>query len=355
MEHFKEENLRTELSQLGEFGLIKHLTENIKIHHPSTIKGVGDDAAVIDYKNKKTLISTDLLIENIHFDLTYTPLKHLGYKAAVVNFSDIAAMNALPKQMLVSIAVSSRFSVEAIDELYSGLLLACEKYKVDLIGGDTTSSPGGLFISVTIMGEAETEKITYRNGAKPNELICVSGDLASAYCGLMVLEREKAVFKANPNMQPELDEYAYIIERQLKPEARTDVVQLLEQLNVTPTAMIDISDGLASEVLHLCFQSNTGCQLFEDKIPIDQSAFNTALEFNIEPTTAILNGGEDYELLFSVKQEDYEKIKNNPDITVIGHFTDVSEGMQLITRNGQAVSLTAQGWDAFLNKHKNIK
>lgn len=355
MEHFKENNSRTELSQLGEFGLIKHVTENIKIHHSSTIKGVGDDAAVIDNKNKKTLVSTDLLIENIHFDLTYTPLKHLGYKAAIVNFSDIAAMNALPKQMLVSIAISNRFSVEAIDELYSGLLLACEKYKVDLIGGDTTSSPGGLFISITIIGEADTEKITYRNGAKPYELLCVSGDLAAAYCGLMVLEREKAVFKTNPNMQPELDEYAYIIERQLKPEARTDVVQLLEQLDVKPTAMIDISDGLASEVLHLCFQSNTGCQLFEDKIPIDQLAFNTALEFNIEPTTAILNGGEDYELLFSVRQEDYEKIKNNPDITIIGHFTDASEGVQLITRNGQAVPVTAQGWDAFLKNNQNKK
>lgn len=348
MENMNNNTTRTELSQLGEFGLIKHLTENIKIHHASTIKGVGDDAAVIEYKNKKTLVSTDLLIENIHFDLTYTPLKHLGYKAAIVNFSDIAAMNALPKQMLVSIAVSNRFSVEAIDEIYNGLLLACEKYKVDLIGGDTTSSPSGLFISITIIGEADTEKITYRNGGKPNELICVSGDLAGAYCGLLVLEREKAVFKTNPNMQPELDEYAYIIERQLKPEARTDIVEMLEKLNIKPTAMIDISDGLASEILHLCYQSNTGCKIYEDKIPIDQLAFNTALEFNIEPTTAILNGGEDYELLFSIKQDDYEKIKNNPDITIIGHFTDASEGMYLITRSGQAVTLTAQGWDAFL-------
>ena len=339
---------RTEITTLGEFGLIDFLTKNIQIINSSTIKGVGDDAAVIDYNNKKTLISTDLLIEGVHFDLTYTPLKHLGYKAAVVNFSDIAAMNAIPKQILVGIAVSNRFSVEAIEEFYNGIYLACEKYNVDLIGGDTTSSTSGLFISITVTGDAMDDSITYRNAAKEFDLICVSGNLGAAYMGLQILEREKAVFKADPKIQPDLAGHDYILERQLKPEARVDIVEELKNANVVPSAMIDISDGLASDMLHICKQSNVGCNIYEEKIPIDHTTYNTALDFNLNPTTCALNGGEDYELLFTINQSDFDKIKNIKDISVIGNITDKNSGYNLITKGNSQIQLSAQGWDSFL-------
>ncbi len=341
---------RTELSQLGEFGLIKHLTENIEIKNASTIKGVGDDAAVISYKDKVTLVSTDMLVEGVHFDLTYVPLKHLGFKSVAVNLSDIYAMNAHPKQITVSIALSNRFSLEAVEELYSGILLACEKYSVDLVGGDTTSTTSGLVISITAIGEADKEKIAYRNGAKEKNLLCVSGDLGGAYMGLQILEREKAVFKENPKIQPDLEGKDYILERQLKPEARRDIIQLLNDLKLVPTAMIDISDGLASEILHICEASNVGCELYEEKIPIDPQTFDTARQFGLDPTVCALNGGEDYELLFTINQADYEKVKNDLDITIIGHITNSEKGKNLISKSGSSHPLTAQGWDALLKK-----
>ena len=344
-----ENKSKTELSSLGEFGLIDHLTKHFEIINDSTIKGVGDDAAVLEYTNKQLLISTDMLVEGVHFDLSYVPLKHLGYKAVTVNLSDICAMNAMPKQLTVSIAVSSRFPVEALEELYSGIKAACTNYKVDLIGGDTTTSVSGLIISITAIGEAAKEDITYRNGAKDKELICVSGDLGGAYMGLQLLEREKSVFKENPNLQPDLEGNDYILERQLKPEARIDIPILLKSLGVKPTSMIDISDGLASELFHLCKQSNTGCQLFEEKIPIDPMTYDRARQFNLDPTLCALSGGEDYELLFTVPLSDYDKVNNHPDITIIGHMSDKSAGMNLITKNGIAAPLKAQGWDSFRN------
>ncbi len=347
-----ENNERTEIEKLGEFGLIKHLTKNVEIKNKSTVRGIGDDAAVIDYKSKKILLSTDLLIEGVHFNLMYTPLRHLGYKSAIVNFSDIAAMNALPKQITVSIAVSNRFPVEALEELYSGILLACKKYNVDLVGGDTTSSLAGLLISVTVIGDTDIKDVTYRNTAKENDLICVTGDLGGAYMGLQILEREKAVFKAAPGAQPDLSGHDYILQRQLKPEARTDIVKLFKEIKVKPTSMIDISDGLASEILHICTQSNVGCCLYEDKIPIDQTTYNTALEFHLDPTICALSGGEDYELLFTVAQSDYEKIRNNPDISIIGNITDKNSGYNLIAKNGTQHPLTAQGWDALMKNAK---
>ena len=347
---YEQRSKRTEIKDLGEFGLIEHLTKNIQIKNKSTVKGIGDDASVIDNNNVQTLVSTDLLVEGVHFDMSYMPLKHLGYKAAIVNFSDIAAMNALPKQLLVGLAISNRFSVEAMDEIYSGILMACEKYHVDLVGGDTTSSTSGLFISITVIGEADKDDIVYRNTAKENDLICVTGDLGGAYMGLQLLEREKTVYKADPNMQPDLLGYDYILERQLKPEARIDIVQQLKELNLKPTAMIDISDGLASEIIHICRQSEVGCKLFEDKIPIDQLTYNAAREFELDPTMCAMNGGEDYELLFTIDQTDFEKIKNNPDITVIGHVTDKNSGYNLITKNNSQYPITAQGWDALLKK-----
>ncbi|MFZ4741509.1 MAG: thiamine-phosphate kinase [Bacteroidales bacterium] len=337
---------RTELGELGEFGLIDYLTKDIVYTNESTIKGVGDDAAVINNANKNTLVSTDLLVEGVHFDLSYTPLKHLGYKAAVVNFSDIVAMNGTPKQLVVGIAVSNRYSVEALDELYDGIKLACDKYKVDLVGGDTTSSTSGLFISLTIIGEAATEEITYRNGAKEGNLLCVSGNLGGAYMGLLLLEREKEVYKANPASQPELEGYDYILQRQLKPEARLDIVQLLKEKNIKPTSMIDISDGLASEILHICKQSEKGCNLYEEKIPIDATTVLLAEEFKIIPTIAALSGGEDYELLFTIEQSDFEIVKSLEDIHIIGHITDKNSGANLITSSGAAIPLKAQGWDA---------
>lgn len=334
---------KTDLASLGEFGLIEHLTNEVKIQHKSTIKGVGDDAAILKIKNE-IVISTDLLIEGIHFDLSYMPLKHLGYKAVMVNLSDIYAMNAKATQITVSIAVSNRFPLEAIEELYAGIHLACKNYKIDLIGGDTTSSNKGLLISITAIGEAKKEEITYRNGAKPNDLLVVTGDLGAAYLGLQVLEREKQVFEVNPTNQPDLEQYNYLVERQLKPEARKDIVKLLKDLKVVPTAMIDISDGLSSEIMHLCKQSNVGCDLYEAKIPLDQQVISTCEEFNLNSTTVALSGGEDYELLFTISQKDFDNIKGNPNLTVIGHITDKDQGVHLVTRANQKIKLEAQGW-----------
>ena len=337
---------KTSLAQLGEFGLINHITQNFSIQQKSTIKGIGDDAAVLDFKSKKAVVSTDLLVEGVHFDLSYMPLKHLGYKAVVVNVSDICAMNATPTQVTVSIAVSNRFPLEAIEELYEGIRLACNFYKVDLIGGDTTSSTTGLLISVTALGEVEEEDITYRSGAQENDLLVVTGDIGSAYMGLQVLEREKQVFLVNPQNQPNLEDYSYIIERQLKPEARNDIKELLKKLDVKPTAMIDVSDGISSEIMHLCKASKVGCNLYEDKLPLDPQLINVCEEFNLDSTTIAINGGEDYELLFTVPMTDFEKIKGNPHLSIIGHMTDEKEGLHLITRENTKLPLKARGWNA---------
>jgi len=341
---------RTNLAELGEFGLISHLTQNFKIHHSSTLKGVGDDAAVLDMKNKNVLVTTDLLIEGVHFDLSYMPLKHLGYKAVMANLSDVYAMNGSATQITVSIAVSNRFQLEALEELYAGIRLACNSYNIDLIGGDTTSSTKGMLISVTAIGEVNKEDIVYRNTAKPNDLLVVTGDLGAAYLGLQVLEREKQVFEVNPNSQPDLTNYSYLIERQLKPEARKDIVGLLKDIKVKPTAMIDISDGLSSEILHICTQSKVGCDVYEDKIPLDPQVISTCEEFELNSTTIALSGGEDYELLFTISQEDFPKIKGNPNFTVIGHIMEENAGTHLVTRTNQRIQLTAQGWNALLNK-----
>jgi len=337
---------RTSLADLGEFGLIDRLTKGFEIHNPSTLKGVGDDAAVMDFKNKRTVVSTDLLIEGVHFDLSYVPLKHLGYKSVVVNVSDIYAMNATATQITVSIAVSNRFPLEALEEFYAGIRLACEHYKVDLVGGDTTSSTRGLIISVTAIGEAKASDLVYRNGAQPNDLVVLTGDIGGAYMGLQILEREKAVFQVNPNSQPDIEMYSYILERQLKPEARKDIPPLLKQLGVKPTAMMDVSDGLSSEILHICKQSGVGCRLYEDKIPLDPQVISTCEEFNLDSTTIALSGGEDYELLFTIAQADYDKIKGNPNFSVIGYITDKSEGVNLVTRAGQFIPIIAKGWNA---------
>lgn len=337
---------RTEISKYGEFGLIKHLTEKFKLTNPSTLKGVGDDAAVLDYADKKVLVTTDLLLEGIHFDLVYVPLKHLGYKAAVVNFSDIYAMNGTPKQMTVSLGISKRFAVEDLDEIYAGMQLACQHYGVDLVGGDTTASLTGLAISITCIGEGEEGKIVYRNGAKPTDLICVSGDLGSAYMGLQLLEREKVVFAANENAQPDFDGKDYILQRQLKPEARKDIVELLAKNNIVPTAMMDISDGLSSELMHICTQSNTGCRVYEDKIPINYQAAVMADELNMSIVTAALNGGEDYELLFTISLDDYEKILPLEGIGIVGHMTKPELGLHLVGREGEELELKAQGWNS---------
>ena len=337
---------RTSLEQLGEFGLIEHLTKNFKIEQKSTIKGIGDDAAVLDFKSKQIVVTTDLLVEHIHFDLSYVPLKHLGYKAVIVNLSDVYAMNANATQITVSIAVSNRFPLEALEELYAGIETAANIYNIDVIGGDTTSSTTGLIISITAIGEIEAEDIVYRSGAKANDLIVVSGDIGASYMGLQILEREKEVFKVNPNNQPDLDAYTYIIERQLKPEARKDIVDLLKKLKVKPTAMIDISDGLSSEIMHICKQSNVGAELYENKIPLDPQVITTCEEFNIDSTTIALNGGEDYELLMTISQEDFPKIKGNPNLTTIGYITEKERGMNLITRGEQAIPIIAKGWNA---------
>lgn len=337
---------RTEISTLGEFGLIKHLTEKFSIKNSTTLKGVGDDAAVLEYKDKQVLVTTDLLLEGIHFDLVYTPLKHLGYKAAVVNFSDIYAMNGQPKQITVSIGVSKRFSVEDLTQIYDGIELACQHYGVDLIGGDTSASLTGLTISITCIGEGEKDKVVYRNGAKANDLICVSGDLGSAYMGLQLLEREKIVFSANAESQPDFDGKDYILQRQLKPEARKDIIEALANKGVVPTAMMDISDGLSSELIHICTQSNTGCRIYEDKIPINYQAVVMAEELNMSIVMAALNGGEDYELLFTASIDDYEKIIAMEGVGIIGHMTKPGLGLNLIGREGEEIALKAQGWNS---------
>jgi thiamine-monophosphate kinase len=345
-----EKTSRTELSELGEFGLINLLTKNIALENESSIYGVGDDAAVIDNKGKLTLVSTDLLVEGVHFDLSYTPLKHLGYKAAVANISDIAAMYGTARQLLVGLSVSNRFPVEAMEELYSGIRQACKVYHVDLVGGDTTSSIKGLFISITVVGEADPGEVVYRNTAHDHDLICVSGDLGGAYMGLLLLEREKAAFQGDPNLQPDLSGFDYIIERQLKPEARTDVIRLLKEEHIKPTAMIDISDGLGSEILHICEGSKLGCRIYEETIPFDPTTINMAEVFKINPVTAALNGGEDYELLFTVDQKDYDKVRSVPGITVIGHMAEPGEGASLVATDGTLVEIQAQGWNALRKK-----
>lgn len=336
---------RAELSEVGEFGLINMINNSFKNRNTSTIKGIGDDAAVLDYKNEKIVITTDILTEGIHFHLSYVPLKHLGYKAVAVNLSDVCAMNATPRQITVSIAISNRFSLDAIEELYSGIKMACERYHVDLIGGDTTSSAAGLFISITAIGSLKDDDAVYRNTAKKGDLICVSGDLGGAYTGLLILERERKVFEANPQSQIELSGYDYILERQLKPEPRLDVIELLKTQKVKPTSMIDVSDGLASEIKHICTQSKLGCRIMEEKIPIDIQTENVIKEFGIPPSTAALNGGEDYELLFTVSQSDYEKIKDLKVVSIIGYMTEEHEGCQLITTDDKVIEIKAQGWD----------
>ena len=338
---------KTEISTLGEFGLIRHLTKDMTTNQPSTKKGIGDDAAVLNFGTKRTLITTDLLLEGVHFNLEYVPLKHLGYKAAVVNFSDIYAMNATPTQITVSLGISKRFSVEDLEELYSGIRLACERYNVDLVGGDTSASMTGLTISITCLGTAAAKDIVYRNGAKPNDLICVTGNLGTAYMGLQLLERERIVMQANENATPAFEGREYLLERQLKPEARHDIIVKLHEAGIKPTAMMDISDGLSSELMHICTQSNVGCCVFEDKLPIDYQAAALAEEMNLNIVTCALNGGEDYELLFTCSLDDYEKLIPIEDVYLIGHITKPEHGINLIGRNGEEISLKAQGWNAF--------
>ena len=338
---------KTEISTLGEFGLIKHLTKDIKHAQPSTQIGIGDDAAVLNFKDKRTLVTTDLLLEGIHFNLEYVPLKHLGYKAAVVNFSDIYAMNATPTQITVSLGISKRFSVEDLEELYSGIRLACERYNVDLVGGDICASMTGLTISITCLGEAYDSDIVYRNGAKEHDLVCVTGNLGTAYMGLQLLERERIVMQANENATPAFEGREYLLERQLKPEARRDIIAKLHEAGIKPTAMMDISDGLSSELMHICTQSNVGCSIYEDKLPIDYQAAALAEEMNLNIVTCALNGGEDYELLFTCSLDDYEKLIPIEDIYLIGHITKPEYGINLIGRNGEEIALQAQGWNAF--------
>jgi thiamine-monophosphate kinase len=341
------EEKRTEIGELGEFGLIERLAEKFAPSNPDTVKGIGDDAAVFDMGDKYLLTSTDMLLEGVHFDLSYMPLQHLGFKAIAVNVSDIAAMNGIPKQVTVSLALSNRFSVEAVEKIYEGIRAACDEYKVDLVGGDTTSSSSGLIISVTALGEVAKDKIVYRNGAKENDILCVTGDLGAAFAGLHVLEREKQEYIANPDMQPQLDKYEYIVGRQLKPKARMDIIYELADLNVLPTSMIDVSDGLASEAFHLCKNSGLGVAIYEDKLPIDKMAYETAAEFSIDPNSCALNGGEDYELLFTVSVQDFEIIKNHADIHTIGYMQAKEKGRTFVTRNNQVVELQAQGWKHF--------
>jgi thiamine-monophosphate kinase len=352
---FENKSGRTELSSIGEFGLIDEISKSIELKNPESIKGIGDDAAVISLSgapenNEDILVtSTDMLLEGVHFDLTFHPLRHLGYKAVVVNLSDIYAMNATPKQILVALGLSNRFSLEAIEELYEGMDLACSKYGVDIVGGDTTSSKSGLVISITSIGKAKKSDIVYRSGARLHDLVCVSGDLGGAYLGLQILEREKKIFIENPSIQPDLTGNDYILERQLKPEAQKEIIQKLQELGVKPTSMIDISDGLSSELLHICRQSECGCDIYEDKIPIDPQTYDRAREFGLDPTVCALSGGEDYELLFTIAQSDYEKLREHMDISIIGHITDKSAGVNLIDKSGNVVKMTAQGWDALLN------
>ncbi len=338
---------RTEIASLGEFGLIEHLTRNFEIQNASTIVSVGDDAAVIDHFGKQTVVTTDLLLEGVHFDLMYTPLKHLGYKAVVVNVSDIYAMNAIPTHITMSIGISNKFSVEALNEFYEGVYLACEKYNVDLIGGDTSSSKKGFVISVTAIGEVAPNKFIKRNTAQKGDLICVTGDLGAAFLGLTILEREKKIYLENPQVQPDLEQEDYIVGRILKPEARKDIIQFFEENNIVPTSMMDVSDGLSSEALHICKQSNLGCRIYEEKLPINEQARNAAFKFGLDPTVCALNGGEDYELIFTLRQEEHNKITLNEEISVIGYMTEISEGSKIITKAGNTFDITAQGWNAF--------
>ena len=347
---FENKNNRTELQNLGEFGLIDYIKNQVKLTQSGSIKGIGDDAAVIDNGEGQTVITTDLLLEGVHFDLSYCPLKHLGYKSVVVNISDVCAMNAIPKQITLGLGISNRFSLEAVEEFYSGVLLACERYGVDLVGGDTTSSQSGMVISITAIGIAPSHEIVYRNGAKENDLICVTGDLGGAYMGLQLLNREKKIFLENPNAQPDLQGFDYILERQLKPEARLDIVQRFKTWYLQPTSMIDISDGLASEILHICHQSDVGCQIYEEKLPIDHLTRELGMELGLDATMAALNGGEDYELLFTIPMSEYEKVKDRAEISIVGHITHKSAGYHFVDRQNNVHPLSAQGWDAFLSK-----
>ncbi len=343
-----DKNKRTEISDLGEFGLIDRIQEQFKTKNESTLMGIGDDAAVIDIGDGELqLVSTDMLVEGVHFDLTYMPLQHLGYKSVAVNVSDIAAMNGQPEQITVSLALSNRFSVEAVDAFYEGVRHACDDFKVDLIGGDTTASTSGLIVSITAMGKVKKDRVVYRKNAEENDIICVTGDLGGALMGLQVLEREKEVFKTNPEMQPELGQHEYIVGRQLKPKARMDIVYDLAELEIVPTAMIDISDGLASELFHIANNSNVGIAIYEDKLPLDQSTYDTAVEFKLDPTTCALNGGEDYELLFTIAQDQFDKIKNHPDISTIGYVDKPGSGLKMVTKAGHTIPLQAQGWKHF--------
>lgn len=342
------ENKRTEIGELGEFALIDKITEGVEIQNKTTVKGIGDDAAVFDYGGDEyTVLSTDILLEGVHFDLSFMPLQHLGYKAIAVNVSDVAAMNAIPEQVTVSIAVTNRFSVEAVEMIYQGVKAACKNYNVDLVGGDTTSSRQGLCISVTAVGRVAKDKIAYRSGAQKGDILCVSGDLGAAYMGLQVLLREKKVFEANPNMQPNLEDYQYIAGRQLRPEARTDIIHEFNEIGIKPTSMIDISDGLASEVLHICKESGVGAVVYEDKLPVDQQTFDVCHEFKIASKTPALNGGEDYELLFTIKQEDFPKIEKHASVFFIGYIDEAENGARLVTEGQQTLPLTAQGWKHF--------
>ena len=339
---------RTEIGAIGEFGLIDKINQRVVLQHASTLKGIGDDAAVLDGgSDHKKLISTDMLLEGVHFDLSYIPLTHLGYKAVTVNVSDIAAMNGIPKQITISLGLSNRMSVEAVEALYEGIHAAAKDYQIDIVGGDTTSSRSGLIISITLIGESAPDNIVYRNGAKEGDILCLSGDIGGAYMGLQILEREKEVFKVDPNMQPQLDKYSYIVGRQLRPKARMDVIHELRDLGILPTSMIDISDGLASEIFHLCKQSQKGACIYEDKLPIEKQTFETAAEFSMDPNTAALNGGEDYELLFTIDQKDFEKMKNHDDITTIGYMHAPDLGKVMVTNNKNTIELTAQGWIHF--------
>ncbi|HEX8357978.1 MAG TPA: thiamine-phosphate kinase [Segetibacter sp.] len=341
-------NNRTEISSLGEFGLIEHLTKNFEIHNASTVLSIGDDAAVIDHFGKQTVVTSDMLVEGIHFDLMYTPLKHLGYKSIIVNLSDVYAMNATPTHVTLNIAFSNRFSVEALADFYEGVYAACEKYNVDLIGGDTSSSQKGFIISVTALGEVTPEKVVKRSGAKKGDLVCVSGDLGGAFLGLTLLEREKKIYLENPEVQPDLENEEYIVGRLLKPEARKEVVEFFETAGIVPTSMMDVSDGLSSEIMHICKQSNVGCMIYEDKIPVNDMARQYAYKLELDPTACALSGGEDYELVFTIAQADHDKIVLNENISVVGYITDIEEGVHIITKGGSTHKLTAQGWNAFV-------
>ncbi len=340
----------TNIGSLGEFGLIDHLTGNIRLFHKQTLKGVGDDAAVIQCGDELMVVTKDLLVEGVHFDMVYTPLIHLGFKAVAVNLSDVYAMNAIPRHVVVGLAVSSRYSLEALEELYAGMHLACEKYQVDMVGGDTTTAPQGMTLSITALGVVEKDNVVYRKGAAENDILMVSGDLGAAYCGLLVMQREKKEFQANPEMQPRITDYAHVLERLLKPEPRQDVVNMFQKAGVRPTSMIDVSDGLASEIFHLCKHSGLGATIYEEKIPVDRRMAQVAHEFNIDPTTCALNGGEDYELLFTIKPEDYDKIKDSELVHPIGHMTASGEGKHMISTSGHLIELKAQGWDPIKDK-----